>query len=142
MITTQESLDQAMGRLQDVAAAIASLETEYPNASPSWRAALAEGWVEQARQLQEEIKTYTGFSVWIVGLREMGCDFFLRRGQCELNRWPLLAQQVGDGLGTIVFPVPSEQCVEREAAAFLMTSEKDSFWRFHDEYILQQGPGG
>lgn len=62
MITTQEELQQALDLLCQVYKTLGALRTEHPNASPSWRAVMAEGWIEQARQLQREIEAYTGMA--------------------------------------------------------------------------------
>jgi hypothetical protein len=60
MITTQEGLQQAIERLGRVYKTLARMRTEHQNGSPSWRAVMAEGWVEQARQLEREIEVYCG----------------------------------------------------------------------------------
>jgi hypothetical protein len=60
VITTNEGLQLALQQLGRVYEAIASLNSEYPNASPSWKAVLTEGWIDQLRQLQREIEEYLG----------------------------------------------------------------------------------
>ena len=60
MITTPEGLQLTLEQLGRVYKAIAALRAEHPGASEGWLAVMAEGWIDQARQLQREIEEYTG----------------------------------------------------------------------------------
>jgi hypothetical protein len=42
--------------------ALAASNKESPRVSASWRAVLAEGGIDQARQLRREIEEYTGLA--------------------------------------------------------------------------------
>jgi hypothetical protein len=59
MITDDVGLRLALDQLRQVNSALAALRTEHPTASPEWLQVLAEGFVDHARQLQQEIEAYT-----------------------------------------------------------------------------------
>jgi len=73
MITTPEGLQLALEQLSHVYKAIAALRTEHARASKSWLAVMAEGWIDQARQLQREIEEYTG----VIALEESQAELWL-----------------------------------------------------------------
>ena len=58
MITSEAGLRLALEQLARVAKAHADLNAGHPRASASWRAVMAEGWIDQARQLRQEIEEY------------------------------------------------------------------------------------
>ena len=60
MITTSEGLQLALEQWGRVYKAIAALRAEYAGAREGWIAVMAEGWIDQACQLQREIEEYTG----------------------------------------------------------------------------------
>lgn len=60
MITSPEGLQLALEQLSHVYKAIVALRAEHAGASEGWLAVMAEGWIDQARQLQQEIEEYTG----------------------------------------------------------------------------------
>ena len=85
MITTPDGLQLALEQLGRVYRAIASLRAEYPQASPSWLAVMAEGWIEQAHRLQREIAEFSGAAE-------------LEEAQAEL--WLAVeGRGIGDGVG-------------------------------------------
>jgi hypothetical protein len=85
MITTPEGLQLALEQLGRVYETIASLRTEHPEATESWIAILAEGWIDQAHQLHREIADYTGATA-------------LEEAQAEL--WlAVKGRGIGDGVG-------------------------------------------
>jgi hypothetical protein len=60
MITDDAGLRLSLEHLNQVYTTLASLRAEHPNASPEWFAVLAEGFIDHARQLRQEIEEYTG----------------------------------------------------------------------------------
>ncbi len=60
MISTEQEFRQALEQLKQVYLALASIRAEHPDASPQWYAILAEGLIDQARQLQRDIDVYAG----------------------------------------------------------------------------------
>ena len=62
MITTAAGLGLALEQLGRVDKALADLKAGHPRASASWRAVMAEGWIDQARQLRQEIEEYSGLA--------------------------------------------------------------------------------
>ena len=62
MITTEAGLWLALEQLEHVSKALTDLNAGHPRASESWRAIMAEGWIDQARQLRREIEEYTGLA--------------------------------------------------------------------------------
>jgi hypothetical protein len=73
MITTPEALRRSLEQLQRVYEALAALRTEYPRASASWLAVMAEGWIDQAEQLRREVEEYTG----VAALEESKAELWL-----------------------------------------------------------------
>jgi hypothetical protein len=85
MITTEGGFRLALEQLERVYKALADLKTGHPRASESWRAVMAEGWIDQARQLQREIDEYTGLAA-------------LEESQAEL--WLAVeGRGIGEGVG-------------------------------------------
>jgi hypothetical protein len=60
MITSDKGLRVALGEVAEVYTALAAARAEHPDASPEWLAVLTEGFIDHARQLQQEIEEYTG----------------------------------------------------------------------------------
>jgi hypothetical protein len=73
MITTDAGLRLALEQLEGVYKVLADLNAGQPRTSASWRAVMAEGWIEQARQLRREIEEYTG----LAALEEAQADLWL-----------------------------------------------------------------
>jgi hypothetical protein len=73
MITTEEGLRLSLEQLSRVYKTLAALRNEHQHASKSWLAIMAEGWVDQAKQLRREIEEYTGVAV----LEESEADLWL-----------------------------------------------------------------
>jgi hypothetical protein len=62
MITSERGLHLSLEQLQRAYTALAALRAEHPNAKPEWLAVLAEGFIDHARQVQQEIEQYTGIA--------------------------------------------------------------------------------
>jgi hypothetical protein len=62
MITSDQGLRLAVEQLGQAYSAISSLRAEHPQAKSEWLAVMAEGFIDQARQLQTEIDEYTGIA--------------------------------------------------------------------------------
>jgi hypothetical protein len=62
MITTEAGYQLALEQLERAEHALAALNAGCPRVSESWRAVMAEGWIDQARQLRREIEEYTGLA--------------------------------------------------------------------------------
>jgi len=98
MITTPGGLDLALEQLGRVYTAIAALRAEHPRASDSWLSVMAEGWLDQARELLREIEDYAGATA----LEEARAELWLAvkgRGIGEKQR------------GRIYFSAPSDASV-------------------------------
>ena len=98
MISTQEQLDQAMQRLGRMYNALASLRADLSSRNPTAFALLAEGPINQIRQLEVEIAEYTGVSevrtveadVWIrIDTSDVGHEISITRLVTALNRFRL-----------------------------------------------------
>jgi hypothetical protein len=79
MINNEAGLRQALEQLGSMYLALAAVRSEHPNATPEWQAVLAEGFLDQARQLQHQIEEYTGASAFEEAQAELwlaveGCD--------------------------------------------------------------------
>jgi hypothetical protein len=62
VITTEAGLQLALEQLARLYQALADPNHADRRVSASWRAVMAEGWIDQARQLQQEIDQYTGLA--------------------------------------------------------------------------------
>ncbi len=60
MITSDKGLRVALDQLAEVYTALAAVRAEHPEATAEWLTVLTEGFIDQARQLQQEIEKYTG----------------------------------------------------------------------------------
>lgn len=60
MITDDKGLRLSLEQLSQVYTALTALRAKHPNASSEWLAILAEGFIDHARQLRQEIEEYTG----------------------------------------------------------------------------------
>jgi hypothetical protein len=61
-ITSDKGLRVALDQLAEVYTALAAVRAEHPEATREWLAALTEGFIDQARQLQREIEEYRRIS--------------------------------------------------------------------------------
>jgi hypothetical protein len=59
-ITSAEGLRVALEQLNRVYTGLAALRDEHPNVRPEWHAVMAEGFLDHAQQLREEIEAYGG----------------------------------------------------------------------------------
>jgi hypothetical protein len=85
MITTAGGLELALEQLGHTYKAMAALRAENGRASKSWLAVMAEGWIDQAHQLQREIEEYT----WAAALEESQAELWLA----------VKGRGIGDGVG-------------------------------------------
>jgi hypothetical protein len=60
MIQDAKGLGFALDQMKRLQLALASVRAEHPDASPGWLAVLAEGFIDQVRQLQLQIDAFTG----------------------------------------------------------------------------------
>jgi hypothetical protein len=60
MIQDAKGLGFALDQMKRLQLALASIRAEHPDASPGWLAVLAEGFIDQVRQLQQQIDAFTG----------------------------------------------------------------------------------
>jgi hypothetical protein len=60
MITDDKTLRLALEQMSEMYTTIAALRKEHPNATPTWLAVMAEGFLDRARQLRHEVEQYTG----------------------------------------------------------------------------------
>jgi hypothetical protein len=58
MITSNTGLRLAYEQLSKTYQALAGLYADHPTAKPQWLAVMAEGFLDHARQLQQEIDAY------------------------------------------------------------------------------------
>jgi hypothetical protein len=85
MITTEAGFRLALEQFGRVYQALAELNSGQRRISDSWRSVMAEGWIDQARQLQREIDAYTGLAA-------------LEESQAEL--WLAVeGRGIGEGVG-------------------------------------------
>jgi hypothetical protein len=96
MITSNEGLRVALDQLGRVYTGLAALRDEHPDAKPEWLAVLAEGFQDHARQLREEIETYTGVSAFAAPAANQLEDYIGYLREIDLDNRTLTLRNVGE----------------------------------------------
>jgi hypothetical protein len=96
MITSDEGLRVALEQLGRVYTALAALRDEHPNARPEWHAVMAEGFLDHAQQLREEIETYSGARAFTAPPPNQLEDYIGYLREIDLDHRTLTLRNAGD----------------------------------------------